>query len=156
MGATVAPCGLNMSQKIGDKRQSISSDIREFNKLYTSINQQFTDNLVASPIFTEIIDDKLSNSSNRDLYTCCRINRVADPVNISAPQFVDLGLSNINTLGKYTSIWTLATIFERPTDVAHGSVPDHIFEITTAVRDNVSAKSDYKYKTDFEIWRENQ
>ena len=82
------------------------------------------------------------------------MNLTADPVNIPKPQFMDLGISTINALDKSASLWNPATRVGRPTDVTHGRVPDHIFEIVTAVREKVSAKSDYSYKTDFEIWRE--
>ena len=49
-----------------------------------------------------------------------------------------------------------ATRVGRPTDISHESAPNHIFEKITKVRYEVSAKSDYSYKTDFGIWRENQ
>ena len=43
-----------------------------------------------------------------------------------------------------------------PEDTAHWSALNHIFGKTTAAGDDVSEKSDYNYKTDFETWRENQ
>ena len=79
-----------------------------------------------------------------------------DPVNITAPQFVDLGLSTIAALDKSASLRTPATIVGRLTYVPRDITRDHIFGIAKAVRDNVSAKSHYYYKTDFEIWRENK
>ena len=57
----------------------------------------------------------------------------------------------IDSLDKGASLWNPATIVGRPTDVAYGITPDNMFEIATAVRDDVSAKSDYNYKTYFEI-----
>ena len=112
--------------------------------------------MVAPPIFAEVLGDKISHNSIRGLYMRCRMKLTADPVNIPKPQFMDLGISTINALDKSASLWNPATRVGRPTDVTHGRVPDHIFEIVTAVREKVSAKSDYSYKTDFEIWRENQ
>ena len=79
---------------------------------------------------------------------------MADTVNILAPQLMDLGVYIINKLYKGTSIWTPATRVGRHMDVAHWSAPDHIFGKTIAVIDNVSTKSDYNCKTDFDIWRE--
>ena len=84
------------------------------------------------------------------------MNLTADPVNIPAPQLMDLGISTINTMDKSAILCTPATIVVRPTDFSHRSALDHIFEKVTAVRDKVSAKSDYSYKTDFGIWSENQ
>ena len=77
------------------------------------------------------------------------MNLAADPVNIPAPQFVDWGLSTINSLDKIASLWNPDTIFGSPTDVAHGRVLDHIFEKVTSVRDEVSENLDFIYKTDF-------
>ena len=73
-----------------------------------------------------------------------------------ASKFVDLGISTIDALDKGASLWTPVIIFGSPTDVAHWSAPDHIFGKNTAVRDAVSVKSEYKYKNDFETWREKQ
>ena len=81
---------------------------------------------------------------------------MADTVNIPEPQFIDLGLSTIDTLDKGTSLWTPATRVGRPTDVSHWSMSEHIFGKYTAVRNAVIKKSDYNNKTDFETWRENQ
>ena len=125
---TSPPYGLNASQEIGNKRKSTSQDRRNFNKLDTSIDGKFTDNLVAPPILTEVNSEKLSHSSSQDLYTLCRTNLAADTVNIPAPQFVNFGLSTINTLDRIASLWNPATIVGNPTDVAHGSAPDRIFE----------------------------
>ena len=74
---------------------------------------------------------------------------MSDPFNNPAPKFVDCGLSTIVALDKSASLCTLATIFGRPTDVTHRSAADHILGITIAVRDDVSAKSDYNHKIDF-------
>ena len=85
IGATAPPCGHNVIQEIRDILQSTSPYFIKSNKLDTSINRQFANNLVAPPIFFEVIGDKLSDSSIRDLYTRCRMNLAEDPVNIPAP-----------------------------------------------------------------------
>ena len=153
---TNAPtCGLKVFQDIWDIRQSTSPYLRYSNKLDTSINRLFTNNLVALTIFTEVIGEKIYDSSSQDLYTRCRMNPAADSDNIPAPQFVDLGLFTINALDTGASLWTPATRVGRPTYVAHGSAPDHIFEKVSAVRDDVRLNSDNNYRTGFEIWRGN-
>ena len=58
----------------------------------------------------------------------CQVNLVAGPIIIPSPQLLDMGPSTINALYKGAIICTPNTIFGRPTDVAHGSMPDHIFE----------------------------
>ena len=97
---TAPPCGLNVIPKINDIRQSGTPDLRDSNKLENSIDGKFTNNLVVPPIFTEVLCEKLSDSSIRYIYTRCRMNLTPDPVNIPAPQFVDLGLSTIGALNK--------------------------------------------------------
>ena len=109
IGDTDRPCGLNVSQDNWDTRKYYSPDLRKSKKLDTSINQQFTNNLVAPPIFAEVLGEKLSNSSIRDIYTRCRKKLVVDPVNIPAPQFMDLGLLTINALDKGASLCTPTT-----------------------------------------------
>ena len=94
------PCGLNLSPYFDDIRQSATPYLRESNKFDTSVDQQFTNNMVAPPIFTELLCDKLSKMFCRYVYTYCRMKLTVDPVNIPGPQFVDLGLSNINALDK--------------------------------------------------------
>ena len=124
---TVPPCGLNVSPKIDDIRQSATPYWRKSNKLDSAIDGNFPNNMVALPIFTDVICDKISDSSRWDLYRLRWMNLVTDPVNIPAPQFVYLGLSTIDTLHKDTSIWTPATSIVRPTDISHWSAMDHIF-----------------------------
>ena len=73
---------------------------------------------------------------------------MADPVNIAAQKLVDLVLSTIDALD-------IGSRVGMPEDTAHWSALNHIFGKTTAAGDDVSEKSDYNYKTDFETWREN-
>ena len=94
-----------MRPDIDDIQQSTTPYLINSNKLDTSIDQQFTNNLVAPPIFTEVLCDKLSESSRWDLYARVGFHLASDSVNIPAPQFVDLGLSTINSLDKGSSLW---------------------------------------------------
>ena len=60
---TAQPCGLNMISKIGNIRQSATPDLRDYDKLDTSIDGKFTNNLDAPPISTDVLSEKISNSS---------------------------------------------------------------------------------------------
>ena len=112
IGNTASPCGLNVIPKIDNIRQSTTPDLVKSNKFDTSVYGQFTNNMVAPPIFTEVICGKLSDSSIRDLYMRCWMDIAADPINILSPQFVNLGLSNIDVLDKGASLWTPFTVLE--------------------------------------------
>ena len=125
IGNTVPPCGPNVSSEIDNIRQSATPYLRNSNKLDTSIDRQFTNNLNVLPIFTEIFGGKLSNSSSQ--YLCIRfwMNLTTDPVNIPAPPFLNLYISTIKALEKGTSLWTPNIRVGRPNNVAYWSVPDH-------------------------------
>ena len=98
------PCGLKVSPNIDDIWQSVTPYLRKSNKLDTTIDGKLPNHTVAMPILTDVLNEKLSDSPSRDIYMRCRMNLTADLVNIPAPQFVDLGLSTIDTLDKYASI----------------------------------------------------
>ena len=137
---TAPPCDLNVRPKIENIWKYYTLYLINSNKLDTSIDGKFTDNLVVPPIFTEVPCDKLSESSIQDLYTHFLMNLAENPVNIPVPKFFYLELSTIDSLYKCASLWTPSTRVGRPTDVAHWSAPDLIFGETTANGDAVRAK----------------
>ena len=61
-------------------------DLRDYDKLDTSIDGNFTNNLVAQPIFTDAVSEKIYNSSIRDHYVPVRMHLAVDPVNSVTPQ----------------------------------------------------------------------
>ena len=125
--STAPPYGLNVIPKIGDTRQSPTPDLRDFDKLDTSIDGKFTNNLVTPSILTNVISDKLSNSPIWDIYVRVGMHLVADPVNSVTPQFVDLGFSTVDALDKGAGLRNPATRVRKPKDVSHCSLTDHIF-----------------------------
>ena len=90
---TTPPCGLNVNPNIDDIRQSATPDLRYYDKLDTSIDGKFTNNLVVLPIFTDALSEKISNSSSWDLHTRVGIYLAEYPVNYVTPQFVYLEIS---------------------------------------------------------------
>ena len=78
-------------------------------------------------------------------------------VQIDALNFVDLGLPDVNALDEFNTFGNPATRIIRPTDGPHWSAPGHVFGEATAVGMSATrSEQNYSYKTDFEIWRENQ
>ena len=61
-------------------------DLRDYDKLDTSIDGNFTNNLVAQPIFTDAVSEKIYNSSIRDHYVPVGMHLAVDPVNSVTPQ----------------------------------------------------------------------
>ena len=84
IGTIAPPCGLNSIPNIKDIRKSATPYLIKSNKLYTSIDGQFTNNLAVPPILTELLYDKLSDSSIQDLYMLYQMNLAVYPVNILA------------------------------------------------------------------------
>ena len=108
--------------------------------MYTSIDENFTNNLIGPPILTDIVSNKLSNSSRRNLYAGVGMHLTSDLANSVTPQFVDLGFYTIDALDKRSGICSAATKVRRPTNVSNWSAPDYIIGETTSVGDAVSAK----------------
>ena len=82
---------------------------------------------------------------------------VTPSVLTEASQFVDLGILAINILNESGVLGTPNNNIQRPMDWYHWTSPDHVFcEATAVVMSAARSDQDYSYKTDFEIWRENQ
>ena len=108
---TTAPiCGLKVSPKIYNIQQLATPDLRNSDKLDATVDGNLPNNLIEPIILTDLLSDKLSNSSIQYLYMHSRMNLAADTFNIPAPKFVDLVLSTVDAMDKGTSIWTHATI----------------------------------------------
>ena len=79
---TDPPCGFNVSPEIDYIWQSPTPYLRKSKEFDNSIDGKFTKNMVLLPIFTEVICDKLFDHSFQGIYTHCKMNLPADPVNI--------------------------------------------------------------------------
>ena len=101
---TAPPCGLIMIPNTEDIQQSATPNIRDSDKLDTSIDRNFTNNLVAPTIFTVVISNRLPSSSSWDLYARVGMQPVEDLVNYITLQFVDFGFSTVGALDKIRSL----------------------------------------------------
>ena len=81
----------------------------------------------------------------------------SNSVGTEAPNFVNLGITAVNTLDEFDTFGTPATRVRSPTVSSHWSAPGHVFGEATAVgMSGTRSEQKYSYKTDFEIWRKNQ
>ena len=109
-----------MIQEVGNKRKFTSPGlVRKYQKLNAVVERIFSDDINSTSIFSKVIGDKLFDSSSGDLYTRCRMNFLADPVQTQTPKFVDLGFSTINEFDETSDLSAPATIIQRPTDGTH-------------------------------------
>ena len=145
---TSPPCGLQLSQEVGNIKQSTSPVwVRQSQILDAVVDGNFSDNQDLTSIFSKVIGAKLSNGSIQYLYNFYRMKILAYTVQTQTPKFVVLGFLTVNALDEGSGISTPATITWRPTDSVHWSTPNHIFGKTTAV--GVS-----EAKSVFQIWKE--
>ena len=93
--------------------------VRKYQKLNAVVERIFSDDINSTSIFSKVIGDKLFDSSSGDLYTRCRMNFLADPVQTQTLKFVDLGFSTINEFDETSDLSSPATIIQRPTDGTH-------------------------------------
>ena len=118
------------------------------------VDRNLPDDLNLTSIFREVIGHKLSDGSSGDLYTRCRINFGGDPVQIQTPQCMNLWFSTINALDESIVLSNPDTRIRQPADGYHLISQDHVFRKATLVGMSlVYSDHDYKYKTDFQIWK---
>ena len=97
---TAPPFGLIVILKIGNIRKSATPDLRDSDKLETSIDGKFTNNLFEMPIFTDLISEKLFTSSSQYLYARLGMHLMVDPINSMTPKFGNLGFYTVDALDK--------------------------------------------------------
>ena len=117
-------CGL-WSPRIGNIWQSTSPNLRKYDELNAAIDGKFSNNPIAPTILTQVLSDKLSDSSSRDIYARYGVHLATDPVNTVAPQSVYHGLSDVYALNKGSVILISATIIIRSPDVTYWRAVDH-------------------------------
>ena len=151
-------CGNSESLQVFNKKQStISERIGYTQKLDTSIDRKLPDGRDSASIFNKVIGCGLSHNSSSNLYLRFWMDFVNNLVQTEAQYFVELVVPAINTLDEVGIFRNPATRIRKPTDGSHWSVLDHVFGEETAVGTSaIRSEQDYSYKTDFEVWKENQ
>ena len=77
---------------------------------------------------------------------------MSNAVVTEAPNFVNVGLPEINALDEFNTFGTPATRVKIPMDGSHWYEPDHVFGEATAVgMSGTRSEQNYSYKTDFKI-----
>ena len=105
-----------MILQVANKRQSTSPGlVGQTTKVDVVIDINLRNALDSASIFSKLIGHKISHGSIGDLYTRCRMNFAADPVQTQTPQFMNLGFSTINALDKIIGLSTPAEKVENLT-----------------------------------------
>ena len=99
---------------------------------------------------------QLQNSSS-DIYSRCWVNFTLDTVVTEIPNFMNMGLSDVQTLNKIGSFSIPATKIVRPTDGSNWLPSGHLInEVTVDKMSETRSEQNYNSKTDFETRRENK
>ena len=147
--ANYPPCGLNASQKVANKRKSTSPElVRHTQKLDAVVDGKLPDDLDSASIFSKVIGHILSDGSSGNLYSHCRTNFAAGPVQTQRPKLMDLGSLTINELDESSGLSNPATRIQSPVDGSHWSAPYHVFGQATVLGMS-KAKSDHDYNLFF-------
>ena len=141
--------GCFWNPRIGIIRQSTTPIFRKSDELNAAIDRNFSNDTIAPTSISQVFCDKIYDSSSRYPYTRCIVDLTTESVNPMAPQFVNNGISNFDTLDKSVEIWSPATRIRRFPDVTHRRVLYHAVEQGAEVVDAVGDYSEEKYKTDF-------
>ena len=141
-----------------NKRQStVSEKIGNTQKFDISVDGKLANDEDSTSIFSKVIGREISHSSSTDLYFRYWMDFASDVIRTEAPNFVDLGLPDVNTWDEFNTFGTSATRIRRTTDGPHWYALDHIFGKAISVGMSVTrSKLNYSYKTGFQNWRESQ
>ena len=141
----------------GPRRSIIPQEARNANTLDASINQFPAKHRDPSPGWIKIIGRKVVTNKSADVYVCRRMNFRSDTVLSENPNFMNLGLSPVNTTDKLESVPFPTTIFGRPKNGSNWLQPGHDIKESTAYRVIETRENNhYNFKSDFENMRDIQ
>ena len=128
-GIVMSPSsGHSGSLQVLNKWQPNDSDeIRDTPKLNTSVNRNLANDGNYASIFSKVMGRELSHSSSTNLYSRCWVDFMSNYVGTEGPNFMDLGILDVNASYEFNTFGTPATRIIRPTYVPHCSAPDHVF-----------------------------
>ena len=154
-GPSVPPTSIGM-QKIDVPRQTIiPQEVRNAEPLDTYINRIPSKHGYRTLSWSTVIGSIFTNKSRDDVYARCWMNLVSHTVLSKSPNFLDFGLSSVNTMDELGSIFA-PTIRIRL--ITHGSnwlLHSHfIIEPTLDIVSRTKAKNHYNFKHKFETRRD--
>ena len=108
-------------------------------------------------IFSKLLGQELPDSISSDIYLRYLMDFTSNAVRTEAPNFVNLGLPDVNASNEFNTFGTPATRFKRLMYGPHWSAPDHVLGEAMAVGiSGTRSKIDYSFKNGFQNWRGNQ
>ena len=102
-------------------------EVRNAQIFNTSINGNLDESGDPTPIFSKVIGRELYNDSIPDIYSCYWAKFKINAAVTKAPDFVHLGLPDVNAADELVPSSTPATRVGRPTDGSNWSAQGHLF-----------------------------
>ena len=145
-GPSVPPISIE-SQKIEDPRRSIiPQEGRNSKPLEASINIIPADHRDPTPSWRKIIGSEKITNESADVYAHGRMKFGSDTFLSESPNFVDFGLSSVNTTDKIGSVSIPTVRIGRPKDGSNWLPPGNNTSEATADRvSRTKAKNHYNY-----------
>ena len=154
-GPSVPPISIQ-SQKIeGPRRSVIPQEVRNSEPLDSSINLFPAKHRYPTPGWSNKIGSKTVTNKSADVYAHSQMNFGSDTVLSKSPNFMNFGLSSVNTTDELGSVFVLTTRVERSTNGSNWNPPGH--DISEAKAERViktKAKNHYNFKSYFETRRD--
>ena len=154
-GPSIPPISIG-SQKIeGPRRPIISQEVRNGDPLDAYINRTPSKHRDPTPTWSKVICRKITNESSADVHARGRINFGSETVLSVIPNFMDLGLSSVDTTDELGSIFASTTIIGLAKHGSNWLPRSHCISEATADRARgTKAKNYYNLKSEFETRRD--
>ena len=149
-GPSLPPISIRIQEIEGIRRSIIPQEVRNSEPLDASINRISSKHRDLVPNWSKLIGRKFTNESSADVYARCRVNLASDTVLSESPNFMDLGLSSVDTTDELGSVFSPTTRIGLATHGYNWIL--HIHRISEATADRVSGKKskhNYDFKSDF-------
>ena len=104
---------LEVLNKLTCTSPSVSKNTQKFDACVDGNLENYGD---STSILSKVIGLELLHSTSTDIYLRCRMDFTSNAVRNEAPNFVDLGLPNVNASDEFNSFGNPATRFRRLTD----------------------------------------
>ena len=149
-GPSVPPISI-WSQNIEGPRWSIiNQEFRNAKPLDASIDGFPTKLRYPMPSWGKVIGSKVFTNEIADVYARSPMNFRSDTVLSKSPNFMNFGMSSVNTMDEIGSVFVPTTRVVSPTNVSDWILPGHdIREATVDRVINTKAKNHYNFQSDF-------
>ena len=154
-GHSVPPIIIGIQKIEGPRRSIIPQEVWKTKPLDASVNIIPAKHWYPKPSWGMLIGRKTFTNESTDVYERGQMNFGSDTVLSKSPNFMDFGLSSVNTMDELRSVFVPTIRIGRPTDGSNCILTSH--DMSEATADRVSgtkAENHYNFKSEFETRRD--